>query len=241
MSYTAPQAWPAPRGAERPIFTFADVIGSLFVGLLLPTAFLVTWMFGTHAAGGSRSLVFAAIPLWAAVSASLLYLLLKRRRRLSASDLGFKKPARSWWHLAWVVPATITGSALMAALAGATLGITKPTESSSDTLSGLGINMPVTVGIALTTTLAAPLLEEIIFRGVLLGYLRQKWCPALAVVACTVVFGLCHVAPQIMLYVVPLGLCLALVRLWFDSMWPNIALHVLNNTLVTAIALSVIT
>ena len=99
---------------------------------------------------------------------------------------------------------------------------------------------PAIAGIALTSTLAVPFLGEIIFRGVLLGYLRQKWRPAPAVVVCTAVFGLCHVVPQIMLYVVALGMCLALVRLWFNSMWPNIAVHVLNNTLVTAITLMVI-
>lgn len=174
------------------------------------------------------------------VSASLLYLLLNRRRHLSASDLGFIKPARSWWHLVWVAPATIAASALVAALAGSVLGLTKSSGSSSDTFSGIGINMPVMVGIALTTTLAAPFVEEIIFRGVLLGYLRQKWSAAPAVVVCSIVFGLCHVAPQVMVYVIPLGLCLAIMRLWFNSMWPNIAVHVLNNALVTAIALSAV-
>lgn len=140
----------------------------------------------------------------------------------------------------WVAPAVIASSALVAALAGTASGLTKANEGSSDTFSGLGINMPVLVGIALTTTLAAPFVEETMFRGVLLGYLRQKWSSAPAVVMCAIVFGLCHIAPQVMVYVVPLGLCLGIVRLWFDSMWPNIAVHVINNTLVTAIALAAV-
>jgi uncharacterized protein len=74
---------------------------------------------------------------------------------------------------------------------------------------------------------AAPLCEELIFRGILLQRWATKWNPPIALVLTSLLFGALH------LNVVGIGL-LGLVAgvLYYQtkSLWAPIALHAINNT-----------
>jgi uncharacterized protein len=75
---------------------------------------------------------------------------------------------------------------------------------------------------------AAPLCEELIFRGILLQRWATKWNPSIALVLTSLIFGALH------LNVVGIGL-LGLVAgvLYYQtkSLWAPIALHAINNTI----------
>ncbi|TGE02508.1 CPBP family intramembrane glutamic endopeptidase [Methylobacterium nonmethylotrophicum] len=84
---------------------------------------------------------------------------------------------------------------------------------------------------ALWLVVLAPLAEEMLFRGDLVGRLRRVLSPAATVAAATLVFVLCHAERGLLqpVSVLPLGVALAVLRLWTGSLWPCIALHAASN------------
>ncbi len=77
----------------------------------------------------------------------------------------------------------------------------------------------------------APLVEELLFRGVLLGgVLRATRDPAVAIVATGVAFGLVHAfQPQAVGPLAVMGMMLAYIRLRTGLLWPCVLIHALFN------------
>jgi len=94
------------------------------------------------------------------------------------------------------------------------------------------------------TVLAVPFAEELIFRGVLLSALLERGPPdpiarqRRAVIVSSVLFGLVHFEPQIMIQTGLLGAAAALLRLRSGSLWPAVTLHAVNNAVATAVLAS---
>ena len=89
-----------------------------------------------------------------------------------------------------------------------------------------------TPGALLTTCLLAPVLEEMLFRGVILRAFLQRYPRGVAIVHSAAIFGLAHLN----LYQFIGGLTMGLLAGWLyertRSLWPCIALHAgYNSTL----------
>lgn len=92
--------------------------------------------------------------------------------------------------------------------------------------------------IALTLAVASigPLVEELLFRGVLLSALLRRLRAIWAVLASAVLFALVHL-PELhwLWYALPnlalLGVALAWLRLRSGSLWPAVIAHACNNLL----------
>jgi membrane protease YdiL (CAAX protease family) len=94
--------------------------------------------------------------------------------------------------------------------------------------------------LALLVVCVAPVVEELVFRGVLLSGLASRMRIGWAIAASAVIFGCVHLPDfRFAWYPVPalvlLGLVLAWLRVRTRSLWPSITLHATNN-LVAAIA-----
>jgi membrane protease YdiL (CAAX protease family) len=94
--------------------------------------------------------------------------------------------------------------------------------------------------LALLVVCVAPVVEELVFRGVLLSGLASRMRIGWAIVVSAVIFGLVHLPDfKFAWYPVPalilLGLVLAWLRVRTRSLWPSITLHATNN-LVAAVA-----
>lgn len=88
----------------------------------------------------------------------------------------------------------------------------------------------VRLAILIVAAIAAPLLEEIFFRGLLYGALRRRFGIAAGIIASAAVFSLLH--PQLPLGFLPifvLGAVFAAVTEWRQSLVPAIVMHALNN------------
>ena len=88
-------------------------------------------------------------------------------------------------------------------------------------------------GWAITTTVvAAPILEEIFFRGLLLESLARRWNARWAVVASAAVFGVMHlpILPQ-MVNAFAIALVMGYIYLQTRSLVPVIVIHAINNAL----------
>jgi membrane protease YdiL (CAAX protease family) len=82
----------------------------------------------------------------------------------------------------------------------------------------------------------APLVEELIFRGLLYGWLAGRWGTILAWIVSSLVFAAAHVEPAHAILVLPLGLWFGWLRRRTDSIWPSLVAHMVNNGLAIAAA-----
>lgn len=84
---------------------------------------------------------------------------------------------------------------------------------------------------------AAPLCEELIFRGFLWGALDRVAPTAVTWVATSALFALYHVDPVHVIAVFFTGLFLGWIRWTTGSVWPAIAAHFANNALAAIVVL----
>ena len=91
--------------------------------------------------------------------------------------------------------------------------------------------------LALAAVVAAPLAEELFFRGLLYGWLRTRWrWPAAALVA-SVVFAAAHGNWELLLplFLAGIGLCWLYER--SGSLWPSVLAHATLNAVAVVAAL----
>lgn len=77
----------------------------------------------------------------------------------------------------------------------------------------------------------APLTEELLFRGLLLGALQTRMGGAGALMLTSLLFGIFHVAPLAMIYASVAGVALGWVFLRTGSVLPGLAMHAACNAI----------
>ena len=83
----------------------------------------------------------------------------------------------------------------------------------------------------LTLVVIAPVAEEILFRGYLLGKLRKHVPVWLAILVTSLLFGLVHFAWNVGVDVFALSIVLCLLRISTGRLWPAMLLHMAKNGL----------
>lgn len=81
----------------------------------------------------------------------------------------------------------------------------------------------------LTVVIAAPVFEEMIFRGVLLKSMLQRYSPGKAIFWSSFIFGVIHLNPWQFLGALVIGMIIGWTYWKTDSLWPCIFLHLVNN------------
>lgn len=179
--------------------------------------------------GGLGTIMPIALVLSVVVPTAGLVYYLKRR----GISLGFLPLGRRGWHLLWQVPLAIFVAGVAAAIVGPLLGLS-PSENTS-AADGRGVMVVVSLACYL---FLAPLIEEIVFRRLLMGYLDRS-VPAIAsVLLSSVLFGAAHIAPPVIVYATFLGMGCALVTRFHNSLRAGFILHLANNLTVQLIAIS---
>jgi len=103
----------------------------------------------------------------------------------------------------------------------------------------LKLGQSVRILTAVLAVFSAPLVEEIVYRGVLYPSFARKWGAAVGVSVSTLLFALVHV-PQYwgswaaITTIVLLSLVLTLLRAWTGSVLPGIATHLVYNSIQAA-------
>ncbi|WP_296180427.1 type II CAAX endopeptidase family protein [uncultured Corynebacterium sp.] len=195
--------------------------------LLVATVFVM--MKAGLTTGGLGTIMPIALILSVVVPTAGLVYYLKRR----GISLGFLPLGRRGWHLLWQVPLAIFVAGVAAAIVGPLLGLS-PSENTS-AADGRGVMVVVSLACYL---FLAPLIEEIVFRRLLMGYLDRS-VPAIAsVLFSSVLFGAAHIAPPVIVYATFLGMGCALVTRFHNSLRAGFILHLANNLTVQLIAIS---
>ena len=91
----------------------------------------------------------------------------------------------------------------------------------------------------ITISLIAPLLEEVLFRGAIQGYMMRRYNPWVAIVCAALVFGVFHLNPVQMVYATLMGIVFGWIYYRTGSLLSVIAGHVLNNSMA-ALALQLL-
>lgn len=87
---------------------------------------------------------------------------------------------------------------------------------------------------AFTISVLAPVLEEVMFRGAIQGYMMRRFRrPWLAIIVAGLVFGIFHMNPVQVVYASLLGIIFGWIYYRTRSLLSVIVGHVLNNTIAT--------
>jgi membrane protease YdiL (CAAX protease family) len=86
----------------------------------------------------------------------------------------------------------------------------------------------------LSTVVAAPILEEVLFRGLIFESCRERFGGGSAVLISALLFGLIHIVPVQMINAFVVGLILGYVYLKTNSLLSVIILHAINNAIAYA-------
>lgn len=178
---------------------------------------------------GLGTILPVALALSVVVPTAALVYYLKRR----GISLGFVPLGRRGWHLLWQAPLVILTAGAAAAIVGPLLGLS-PSESTS-AADGRGVMVVVSLACYL---LLAPLVEEIVFRRLLMGYLDRSVPAFASVILSSLIFGVVHIAPPVIVYATFLGMGCALVTRFHNSLRAGFIVHLVNNVTVQLIAVS---
>jgi membrane protease YdiL (CAAX protease family) len=161
--------------------------------------------------------------------------------RLGA-DIGL---APRWSDLGWgpVVWLAALAAQVTAGLLVVALGV--PVASNTDAINDAAVDRTYIVSIVLTAVIAAPIVEEMVFRGVVLRGLHSRVSLVPAVVAQALLFGLAHVDPirgignvGLVIVLSSVGLALGAAAALLRRIGPSIVAHALFNGAVLLIVLT---
>jgi uncharacterized protein len=179
----------------------------------------------------------ATLAVYCAVGAGLAVAL--RRLRAPLAFLGLHWPTLRdlGLTLALIIPWYI-GIALVTAVSSAVLNGGRVVPGNSRLLF---IQHPKGIGVLLlallVTAVAAPLCEEMFFRGMLFRLLWSRLPLWAAVVLSAVAFGLAHASPSVSYALLPvfvyMGIVLAVIYEKAGSLTNTVLLHALNNAVGT--------
>lgn len=169
----------------------------------------------------------------------LLKVLLKKILKLNMVDYGLSKKGLrfKWCLIAIVLPLIVTGVYLLFF----------PGKFVSSDMSGNQIFTTLSAGIAFTG-IAAGFVEEMVFRGVILNLLKERWNIWIAVIVPSVLFGVVHVIGMdfslgscllVILAGTMVGIMFSLIEMESGSVWNNGLVHAIWNIVIIGGGLSI--
>lgn len=178
----------------------------------------------------SAALTAATIVGAGAIIAPLLWLDLRRERRREAVGLVGVAWDRRTWRVLVVALAISQLPLLILALQGATVWQSGGQAQLGVGRSLLGASGPAAaVGLGIAVVVIAPLVEELLYRGYLLGALTRRLPAAVAVVLASFAFMLLHAEVANWVASICLGVATGYCRVATRSIWPGLAVHVASN------------
>lgn len=166
------------------------------------------------------AMLFTAVSGLLAIGVILLFYRIRR-----------KKLGDALW-LRWVEgPGLLSGAALAPALyLAVTVAMMALPEAWLDSYAeaSSGVSGGGVIGIV-AVVLVAPVVEEFIFRGLIMTRLAQAMPGWLAAALSAAIFGLCHGHPVWFAYTFVLGVLFGLMDLRLGSIWPSILAHMVFN------------
>ena len=190
-------------------------------------------VFGLDTDGEGWMFVVAIVWAYAALAAWLTWQV--RRRRVSIWRLlGSRPEGYDWLLTAGILAAAVIFSFGSAMLISALLSYVGPGWPESFVGADGWLNEGPAVFLLVIVLVVAPVIEEVLFRGVMLHRIAVKWGLGPAIVVSSAVFGLLHVN---FVGVGVLGIVMALLYVRTRTLIVPIACHVLNNAVAVSLVI----
>lgn len=227
---------PAP-AQQQPIWNGWDLIwitfGILFslVGgtLVIGGLFRITGQFHLQSPGSATTLSVASAALEVVAFIGSVYFLGLRRRHLSWQAVRLRPPGKNWWYYALGIGLlAIPVSGLIALLIQSILGLPQ-TNPQLPFIAPEGFNWFGAIGMLLFGGIIAPFAEELVFRGVLYQWLRDRYGLWPGILISSLIFGIAHGDIAVGGAAAVLGIVLAWTFEKSQSIWPPVLIHVINN------------
>lgn len=230
----------APPATQRVRWSLSDLLGVGFVTIALAAALILLLqlpaLVGVTAFRdllGNRPLIAGMIAggLIYAVAVIATYIVIVRRGHGSWREIGFRVPPLLPMLLIPLIfvaqmTALIVANGVMVAL----LGEFENPQVAALTDPG-GFSWANFAVVFFVGAIVAPIVEELIFRGLLYQWIRKHTGVIGAVVASAAIFSAVHVIPILFPALFAIGVVLALAFEWSKSLWVVITLHFLQNAL----------
>jgi membrane protease YdiL (CAAX protease family) len=192
-----------------------------------------------RSAGVWAALLVVSLVTYAALLAAALVGVKLKHARL-APALGFRT-ARLLPVVGLVVAGVWIGFIVDIAYSIATAVLKLKMPDTNAQLLSNGAKSPFgLIAVFLLVGVIAPIAEEILFRGVVFSGLRDSWGEGWAIVVSSVLFGVMHLQPLVIVPTAILGVLLAKVFSMTRSLWASIALHSAYNTTIMLFGLLVL-
>ncbi|HET9818632.1 MAG TPA: type II CAAX endopeptidase family protein [Rhodanobacteraceae bacterium] len=188
----------------------------------------------TALANPDTRVIVAVVTIAAAAAVMLAFVRHTWPMQWSRADLpgfGFGRPREGGDYVAAV--ALGIGMVFLGGVMTQLLAHGNPVQQDVSVMAGK-VSPGMRLLLAVIVVCVAPVVEEVVFRGVLLSGLASRMRVGWAIVVSAVIFGCVHLPDfKFAWYPVPalilLGLLLAWLRVRTHSLWPSITLHATNN------------
>lgn len=220
---------PAAPPADAPRWTLGDVVLAATLGTFMGivAAGMAAVLLLRDASSSVTFLVVGTL-VYGAV-AGMIGLLVVQRRGVPLVDLGFRnvgiKPVLLMIPMTLVV---LIMNFVVAAITAMIFGEVPTAEDQlaiRETISVVDFACLLVVGAVI-----APIVEELVFRGLLYRAIRSRWGIAWASIVTALLFSVVHFTPLLIGVFFVFGLILAAVVEHYKSLYPPIVLHALNNS-----------
>ena len=143
---------------------------------------------------------------------------------------GLRPLGKDAWHLLWEIPLIFIAVPTVTQIVSRIADL-EPLEN-----GGLGANVELGPAFLLKVfvvgAVLAPVLEELIFRRIVMGYFDTVMPAAASVVLSAAVFAVPHLEPMQIVHAFSGGIAFALVARRHRSLWASIIAHLSNNLVV---------
>lgn len=221
------KASPAPEVTWRG----RDLVLAGLAGLVLSVIVMIPAIALFAGRGGLQSLALYSVVgliIYACLFLTTWWIALKKRGA-SLRDAGFRPV--SVVTLAKMLPLTVgmmLATALAVTLSAQVFGDV-PTAQDQIAPAATSLSFGDFLSIFVVAAIAAPIAEEFFFRGMLYRLLRVKMSVAAAVATSAFAFAFLHFIPPLVPALLVMGVVLALVAERYDSVYPAMLVHALNN------------
>jgi len=212
------------------------IIGILFLGILI--FIIVTIARGENLDNLVEPSISQTLALTLLEAIALIlgvYLFGLRRKNLGWDSVGLRPTTWSWVLISFTV--TLILIPIVSLITLAVLFLTgQPFDNPQlDFLLPEGLSALDAILMLLLAGIVAPFGEELLFRGVLYTFFRERWGIWLSVVLSSFLFGLIHGNIAIGVTGFLLGVAAAIVFEYSKSLWTAVIVHAINNSLKIAL------
>lgn len=210
---------------------FIELLFVLAFGILI--LFVLAKVFHMHMTDGDLQI---AMLLTTVAQFLLVMEFLKKNNIKIAEIIGKPFKKRFIFEIPVTLVLTYIGSIGLILILLALVQLVKPSilEELESSLTSSSVNMTSTFVVVISifsAAIVAPIVEEFIFRGILMNRLYNKYGLLKSVIYSSLIFFIMHLNPNPML--VCLGVSCAFLVYKYKSLIPSMILHVCNNFIVS--------